>query len=154
MNKVKLIKILEEQKRNLVELVEVSSRKQKAIVVNNRLALEELNHKEEIVLNKLERKEVERINQILILSNETGLDIQEVNVKTIKDFYKVLRANSSTEVYEQIESLRDETKKLITEAGMINKQNNLLVNQAGSLIKQMVSVLFKSQNKPLLDRKA
>jgi len=154
MNKAKLIKILEEQKKNLSELIEVSLKKQKAITINNRNALEELNHSEEIVLNKLERKEAERINQILILCNEIGMNIQEINAKTIKEFYQTLQLNCVPEVFERIELLREETKDLVTKAGMINKQNKLLVDQAGSLIKQMVSILFKSQNKPLLDRKA
>ncbi|GAB4143327.1 MAG: hypothetical protein Fur0015_11920 [Ignavibacteriales bacterium] len=154
MNKTKLIKILEEQKQNLLELIDVSMKKQKAIIMNNSIALDELNHTDEIVLNKIQNKEKERINLILSMIKEAGLNINQLNEKTIKHFYTMLKDESTTEEFEKISQLRDELKELVVNAGMINKQNGLLVNQAGSLIKQMVSILFKSQNKPLLDRKA
>lgn len=154
MNKSKLIKILEEQKKNLLELIDVSIKKQKAIVKNDSTLLEELNHANEIVLNKIHNKEKERLNLILSILKEAGISFDQLNDKSVKQFYKIVKDELNREEYDQIESLRDELRELVVNATMLNKQNELLVEQAGSLIKQMVSILFKSQNKPLVDRKA
>lgn len=154
MNKDKLIKLLDEQKIVLQEMVQVLKQKQIAIVKNNSVALEEANHLEEIILNKLSRKEVERVNLIRNLSVELGLNLSEINSNTIKEFYKLLKTKLNNEDYESLSNTRNENKKLVEQASLINKQNKLLVEQANSFIKQVINVLFKSQNKPLLDRKA
>lgn len=154
MNKDKLIKLLDEQKIVLQEMIQILKQKQIAIVKNDSVALEEANHLEEIILNKLSRKEVERVNLIRNLSEDLGLNLSEINSNTIKEFYKHLKTKLNNEEYESLSNTRNENKKLVEQASMINKQNKLLVEQANSFIKQVINVLFKSQNKPLLDRKA
>lgn len=154
MNKDKLIKLLDEQKIVLQEMIRVLKQKQNAIVKNDSMALEEANHLEEVVLNKLSRKELERINLIRNISAELGLNLSEINSNNIKEFYKHLKTKLNLEEYESLNNTRNENKKLVEQASLINKQNKLLIEQANSFIKQVINVLFKSQNKPLLDRKA
>lgn len=153
MNKVKLIKLYEEQKSILQEMIDALKQKQKAIIKNDSMLVEEANHIEEIALNKLERKEVERFNLIRSISAELGMNITEITPMAIKGFYNLLKNNLNKENNDLLVSLRNENKKLVMEANLLNKQNKLLVEQANNFIKQVISVLFKSQNKPLLDRK-
>jgi len=154
MNKDRLTKILRDQKAILSELITASKQKQKAVIKNDIMLLEETNRNEEIILNKLEHKESERLNIIISLANEMGLNIKEVNSKNIKDFFELLKVNLAPEEFATVSELRKDTKNLVQEADLITKQNNLLIEQANSFIKQVINVLFKSQNKPLLDRKA
>jgi len=154
MNKDRLTKILRDQKAILSELITASKQKQKAVIINDIMLLEETNRNEEIILNKLEHKESERLNIIISLANEMGLNIKEVNSKNIKDFFELLKVNLAPEEFATVSELRKDTKNLVQEADLITKQNNLLIEQANSFIKQVINVLFKSQNKPLLDRKA
>ena len=150
MNAGNLLKIYEEQLKNMDELLKAAVDKQKSIIQNNRVSLEKETKKEETVLSKINRKEVERLEYLQRLFAGVGKG-KVINISEFSE--EQLLTRMSEDELNEFTDLRGKIKELTSKVLGVNQQNKFLIEQANSIVKNVLETILKSQKKPLVDRR-
>lgn len=149
----KLESVFSEQENNLNNLIDTALRKRNAVIQNNRDDLERINHAEEILLNDLRTKENERVDLLKRMMQGPENNVQKISGNLMEQFMVKFRGSMQEEEYDKLSLTRERVKEKVDKLTNINKQNTLLIEQANHILKHTLSIILKSQKKPLLDRK-
>jgi hypothetical protein len=144
-----LIDNLKHQKKNLSQLLNAASLKQKALVQLNYEDLEKSISTEERTLVNIQQAEKHRIS---ILSElYLGYSIRCETPK-LSEFIEKTKEHIGAKTLENISSHEKELKKLIKQISVINQQNKYLIENSRAFIKETITSLL-NKNKSLLDRR-
>jgi hypothetical protein len=148
-----LLKIYEDQLKNMNDLLAAAVSKQKSVIQNNRLSLEKSTRLEETLLSRINRKEIERMDCLQkFYSNQYGgknPNVVNLSNLSIDELKKGLEENE----YIELNKLRDSIKEVTARLMGMNQQNKFLIEQANSIVKNTLEIVLKSQKKPIVDRR-
>jgi len=146
----KLLELLRHQAENLDALLKTILKKQKAIVANDVLGIENSTSEEEKLLSAINNTEKARIDFLNNYYDEISIESPSVKI----DDYLLADADNLTEEHQDhILKLRNIIKKTTNEIIKINQQNKYLITHSRDLLKEIVTAIFSERNNSLFDRK-
>ncbi len=149
MNTNNLVTVLEEQEKNLKEFVECIVSKQKALVNNNLVELQQLLMTEERLLSQMDEQGVKISSTIGSLAEECSLKLQS---NTVSEFIKAVQHNTEVNI-KVISLLQNSIRELVSKAIFTNEQNKILIEHSRNFIRKTILSLVALNNNQLLDRK-
>lgn len=144
-----LIENLKQQKKNLSQLFNAASLKQKALVQLNYEDLEKSILTEERTLVNIQQTEKHRIS--ILAELYLGYSIHCETPK-LSEFIEKTKEHIGAKTLESISLHEKELKKLIKQISVINQQNKYLIENSRAFIKETITSLL-NKNKSLLDRR-
>lgn len=146
----KLLELLRHQAENLNALLKTILKKQKAIVANDVLGIENSTSEEEKFLSAINNAEKERIDFLNHFYDENSIESPSVKI----DDYLLADADNLTEEHQDhILKLRSIIKRTTNEIIKINQQNKYLITHSRNLLNEIVTAIFSERNNSLFDRK-
>lgn len=149
MNLDELNQNLELQESNLKMLLESSINKQKALIKNDLKALEKELHAEENILISISNQSAGLPQIIKKVADDNGVSI--VN-PTLSEFVNAV-SNKEDSGINKIDNLRSSIRSLVKKIDYANNQNNILIENARSFIRDFISNIIGISKKSLLDAK-
>lgn len=136
----------------ILSLINAAKVKQKVIVQNDYDGLEKVNANESTLLSSLDKvsrsqqKLVSRLFEINSLEKNGKPRILSILVNEYKELFNPSKL-------QKINELRLKVRNQVKELTGLNHQNRFLIEHASSLVKETISLLLKSRNTSLIDRK-
>lgn len=128
---------IEKQSRVMDQLAELGQQKQKLIVWGKVKELDDLIHKEGIIISNLEKLEGARFNLQEKLAREWKVRTEEFSARKMLS----LMADSYPDLHKELEQIISRLDYNITRLKAINSHNDDLINQSLDYISVMESVL-------------
>jgi len=145
-----LLGLLKHQAENLNALLSTILKKQKAIVANDVLEIENSTSEEEKFLSAINNTEKARIDFLNHFYNENSIESPSVKV----DDYLLTNADNLNEQQQNdILKLRNIIKKTTNEIIKVNQQNKYLITHSRNLLNEIVTAIFSERNNSLFDRR-
>ncbi len=133
----------------LSELLDLVKKKKDALVSRNAEALNEVNKREESLINKINRLERKRIE---ILKNAAGVE-EKMNGYDFDKFYSDLASTIPAEIMNSMNTLRNNVKQKAVKIREINHQNMMLINSSREYIKLLFQNLQGEKRSLVVNRK-
>lgn len=145
-----LLGLLKHQAENLNALLSTILKKQKAIVANDVLEIENSTSEEEKFLSAINNTEKARIDFLNHFYNEKSIESPSVKI----DDYLLTNADNLNEQQQNdILKLRNIIKKTTNEIIKVNQQNKYLITHSRNLLNEIVTAIFSERNNSLFDRR-
>ncbi|MCH8033275.1 MAG: flagellar export chaperone FlgN [Bacteroidetes bacterium] len=146
----KLLELLNHQAENLNALLNTILKKQKAIVSNDVLEIENSTSEEEKLLSAINNTEKVRIDFLNNFYSENSMESPSAKI----DDYLLTNADDLNEQQQNdILKLRNIIKKTTNEIIKVNKQNKYLITHSRNLLNEIVTAIFSERNNSLFDRR-
>lgn len=141
---------MKSQQELLQKFLDLIYLQQKAIINNDIVVLEDLLTKEGAFFNQIEAKKILMSDIIIQLAVKYSIKLESNN---LSDFINSLKLKNEFKLTGLIK-LHESIKKLVYLIIEANNQNKILINQAKSFIKQLVTIFAQSNKNNILDRRA
>ncbi|MFH1194314.1 MAG: flagellar protein FlgN [bacterium] len=135
---------------SLNRLLGLVKEKQRALVGNDRVALEKCIKSEEQILVMIQGVEEERLKMIHSINAELG---GKNRVTKISSIAEMLKGKIAPEKLKQLTATEKKIKSDIAEIMSLNKQNLFLIQHSRSFISETINTLLSSRKRSILDRK-
>ncbi len=145
-----LLKILDEQKLNLIGLVKIVKNKQNVLVNNKLEKLSEYMALEEKKLLEIQIVEEKRLSVMQQLFSQYNIESERFKLEIL---ITALTNKIPQNFLDSIKQNEREMKNLIQEITRINQQNLLLVQQSSQIIKETVKAVIDTSKRSFIDRK-
>ncbi len=141
---------MKNQQELLQKFLDLIYLQQKAIINNDVVVLEDLLTKEGAFFNQIEAKKTLMSDIIIQLAVKYSIKLESNN---LSDFINSLKLKNEFKLNGLIK-LHESIKKLVYVIIEANNQNKILINQAKSFIKQLVTIFAHANKNSILDRRA
>jgi len=145
-----LLKILDEQKLNLIGLVKIVKNKQNVLVNNKLEKLSEYMSLEEKKLLEIQIVEEKRLSVMQQLFSQYNIKSERFKLEIL---ITALTNKIPQNFLDSIKQNEREMKNLIQEITRINQQNLLLVQQSSQIITETVKAVIDTSKRSFIDRK-
>jgi hypothetical protein len=145
-----LLNLLTRLGENLNRLLGFVKEKQKALVSNDRAALDKCIKSEEQILVMIQSVEEERLQMIHSINTELGIKNPSTKISSIAE---ILKGKIPQQKMNQLVSIEKKIKSDIAEITTLNKRNLFLIQHSRNFIKETINSLLSSRKKSILDRK-
>ncbi len=145
-----LLKILDEQKLNLIGLVKIVKNKQNVLVNNKLEKLSEYMSLEEKKLLEIQIVEEKRLSVMQQLFSQYNIESERFKLEIL---ITALTNKIPQNFLDSIKQNEREMKNLIQEITRINQQNLLLVQQSSQIITETVKAVIDTSKRSFIDRK-
>ncbi len=145
-----LLKILDEQKLNLMDLVKIVKGKQNVLVNNKLEKLSEYMSLEEKKLLEIQIVEEKRLSVMQQLFSQYNIESERFKLEIL---ITALTNKIPQNFLDSIKQNEREMKNLIQEITRINQQNLLLVQQSSQIITETVKAVIDTSKRSFIDRK-
>lgn len=144
-----LLNVLEEQKKNLIELHSNLQKQQKALTANNADDLESVVNEQEKILHNIRNYEQQRI---LFMTQIYSCAQFKLEHNSISSLLAILK-DKDTEHYNSLLSLKNDITNLMNKINVLNGQNSYIIENARKFIRDLMQNLYDISKKKFLDRK-
>ncbi len=145
-----LLKILDDQKLNLIGLVKIVKNKQNVLVNNKLEKLSEYMSLEEKKLLEIQIVEEKRLSVMQQLFSQYNIKSERFKLEIL---ITALTNKIPQNFLDSIKQNEREMKNLIQEITRINQQNLLLVQQSSQIITETVKAVIDTSKRSFIDRK-
>ncbi len=149
MNEEVLLNALIAQEVNFEKLAAALQFKQRAIINNNIEGMEKSIHEEEILLNRINLAEMNRIGILNNLNQKMGLQ----NSLKLSDFTESAKNKISKKTLSEITGKQQSLKEQMLKINKLTQQNKFLIDHARNLLNETVHTILGENRKNILDRK-
>ncbi len=145
-----LITVLRRERKILNELKSIATKKQIALVSNNREHLDECIKSEERMLPLIQKMENERLSAINEMYIDAGKSRKDYHLETVIEEFAELLPH---EIIVEINTIHSEIKIVVEDLMKLNKQNMYLINHSRQFLNETISAILSSSEKSILDKK-
>lgn len=145
-----ILKINDEQIKNLDNFLSILKNLQEAIVHNDIEKIELTIEQEEKVLNRIKLCEETRFDALKTLFNHYGIEAQKT--EALDELGRVI-LQSDPESYQKFNQMRANLLEKVNEVLLINQQNEIIVNNSRQFIRDLIKSVLGSRKENFFDRK-
>ena len=145
-----ILKLNDEQIKNLDNFLSILKNLQEAIVHNDIEKIELTIEQEEKVLNRIKLCEKTRFDALKTLFNQYGIEAEKT--EALDELGKVI-LKSNPEAYRKFNQMRANLLEKVNEVLLINQQNEIIVNNSRQFIRDLIKSVLGSRKENFFDRK-
>lgn len=145
-----ILKINDEQIKNLDNFLSILKNLQEAIVHNDIEKIELTIEQEEKVLNRIKLCEETRFDALKTLFNQYGIEAEKT--EALDELGRVI-LKSNPEAYRKFNQMRANLLEKVNEVLLINQQNEIIVNNSRQFIRDLIKSVLGSRKENFFDRK-
>lgn len=145
-----ILKLNDEQIKNLDNFLSILKNLQEAIVHNDIEKIELTIEQEEKVLNRIKLCEETRFDALKTLFNQYGIEAEKT--EALDELGKVI-LKSNPEAYRKFNQMRANLLEKVNEVLLINQQNEIIVNNSRQFIRDLIKSVLGSRKENFFDRK-
>ncbi|MDD5607319.1 MAG: flagellar export chaperone FlgN [Ignavibacterium sp.] len=145
-----ILKLNDEQIKNLDNFLSILKNLQEAIVHNDIEKIELTIEQEEKVLNRIKLCEETRFDALKTLFNQYGIEAEKT--EALDELGRVI-LKSNPESYRKFNQMRANLLEKVNEVLLINQQNEIIVNNSRQFIRDLIKSVLGSRKENFFDRK-
>ncbi|MBL1153672.1 MAG: hypothetical protein D8M51_01955 [Ignavibacteriae bacterium] len=145
-----ILKLNDEQIKNLDNFLSILKNLQEAIVHNDIEKIELTIEQEEKVLNRIKLCEETRFDVLKTLFNHYGIEAEKT--EALDELGRVI-LKSNPESYRKFNQMRANLLEKVNEVLLINQQNEIIVNNSRQFIRDLIKSVLGSRKENFFDRK-
>lgn len=145
-----ILKLNDEQIKNLDNFLSILKNLQEAIVHNDIEKIELTIEQEEKVLNRIKLCEETRFDALKTLFNQYGIEAEKT--EALDELGRVI-LKSNPEAYRKFNQMRANLVEKVNEVLLINQQNEIIVNNSRQFIRDLIKSVLGSRKENFFDRK-
>ncbi|GIK22498.1 MAG: flagellar export chaperone FlgN [Ignavibacteriaceae bacterium] len=145
-----ILKLNDEQIKNLDNFLSILKNLQEAIVHNDIEKIELTIEQEEKVLNRIKLCEETRFDALKTLFNQYGIEAEKT--EALDELGRVI-LKSNPEAYRKFNQMRANLLEKVNEVLLINQQNEIIVNNSRQFIRDLIKSVLGSRKENFFDRK-